>query len=138
MSGFDLGQLRTTSEEGAVMEVVDLHGKPALNSKSDPITITLLSADSPKYKQTVREQQNKLLNKKQRRNSAQLDMEVIEKISREARAAVTIAWSDGFILDGVELECTEANALMVYENIPEIDDQVSEFIADRINFMKVS
>ena len=82
MSGFDLAALRTTSEEGAVMEVVDLQGKPVLNSDKEKITITLLSADSPAYKKVMRERQNELLNKKQRRGGNSLDMEVIENISK--------------------------------------------------------
>lgn len=135
---FDLGSLRTTHEEGSVLELVDLYGKPILNSDGDKITITLLSADSPIYKAAVREQQNTLLNKKGRRGTSQLDMEVIEGISRKARAKITLAWSKGFILDGKTLECTFENALLLYENIAEIDDQVSEFIADRINFTKAS
>lgn len=136
--GFDIASLRTTSEDGAVMEIVDLQGKPVLNSEGNKITITLLSADSPKYKAVIRSRQNELLNKKQRRNGTQLDMEVIEQISREARAAVTVAWSEGFLFDGKELECNSVNALKVYESVPEIDDQASEFIADRVNFTKVS
>lgn len=120
------------------MELVDIHGKPVIDSDGDKITITLLSADSSIYKSAVREQQNKLLNKKGRRGSSQLDMGLIEEISRKARAKITLTWSKGIVLDGEALECTSENAFLLYSNIAEVDDQVSEFVADRINFMRAS
>jgi hypothetical protein len=131
----DLATLDTVkgAGEGAVMEV--LHpgdGTVLKDDNGQPITITLMGADSEKAKKRQRMEINKRL--KNGRNS-KITAEEMEENGVNLLALCTLSWS-GIKLDGRLLECSTENAAMVYQRSPWLKEQVDTFVGDRSNFLK--
>jgi hypothetical protein len=119
--------------EGAVMEVVHpVEGTVLKDDNGQPITITLMGADSEKAKKRQRAEVNKRL--KSGRNN-KITAEELEENGVNLLALCTLSWS-GIKLDGQLLECTAENAAMLYQRTPWLREQVDAFVGDRGNFLK--
>ena len=138
MSGFDLATLDTgdTAEEGSILELRNPSTGELLLDQGQPVTIRLAGEDSPQYRKAQHAAQNRRL---QRGNLAKLKAEELESDTLEIYAACTLGWR-GLALDGEELPCTKANALMLYRRpgMKWLADQVADFIRDRANFLPAS
>lgn len=122
----------STADAGATLEV--LHpatGQPMLQDDGSPVTITLLGQDSRKWRAFVRQTTNRRLQSRKAKQTA----EEIEAENTEGWVALTVAWK-GIVLAGEALECTPANARMIYGRFPFIREQVAEFVSDRANFLR--
>lgn len=131
LSAFDTAE---TANSGAVMELRDPAGAPALQDDGAPITITLLGEDSD----TVVKLQNRQTNRALRAPGNQgISAEVSRANVIERLVAATVSWS-GVVLDGEPLKCTPENAKTVYTRFGFIRDQAALFITERGNFLKAS
>jgi hypothetical protein len=131
----DLSQFDTSgANEGAKMEVRDANGVPVLKTDGSPVTITLLGMDSDAYVKHENAATNRRL---QQGTRAKLTAEGLKADAIAGLAKCTAAW-DGFDQNGEPMPCTYENALALYTRYPVIRDQVSEFIADRANFLRTS
>lgn len=132
----DLSTLDTAdlANQGAALELRGPDGAPLLQDGGEPITITLLGADSDALTLISTRQTNRYL-----KNQGQ--MRVTAELARanelEYLAKATVAW-DGIKVDGKTPDCTEAEARALYTRFPWITAQARAFIDDRANFMKAS
>lgn len=126
------------SDEGAVMEVIHPGTGDVIRDPEtgEAMTLTLLGVDSTAYQQAFRKNMNRRLNAKakgqDKMTAEQLESEAIERL-----VLCTKGWTH-VGLDGEVLDCTEANARLVYTRFPWLRMQADEFIADRANFLSVS
>lgn len=128
----DLSQFDTTgANQGAKMEVRDANGVPVLKADKTPVTITLRGQDSDEYVKHENAASNRRL---QSAGRVKLTAEGLKADAIAGLAKCTVAW-DGFDQAGAPLACTYETALALYTKYPIIRDQVSEFIADRANFL---
>ncbi len=134
MSGFDLENLETKeiAEEGATMVVHDIHGQPVKDSNDDDVYIVLAGMDSKRFKEASINARKDVLAGKRK-----LEDQDITAIGVYTRAACTLAWG-GMVRKGEAIECNFDNAKALYEDIPALSEQVAEFMADRVNFIKSS
>lgn len=126
---FDLADLSPAADTVEV-EVFDPRTR-----RGTGIFITVASKDSDRYKKKLREQINRRFKQMGRRIAVQMTAEENEAEALELLVVVTTAWR-GVVYKGTELELSEANARMLYENVPVIREQVEDAINDRGNFMR--
>jgi hypothetical protein len=132
----DLATLDTSkaASEGAIMEVQHpVEGTVLKDASGQLVTITLIGADSDKVRKRQRIEINKRL---KRGNRAKITAEEIEEDSINQLAFSTVAWT-GIEFEGKTLDCTADNAAMVYQRLGWLREQVSAFVEDRSNFLKV-
>lgn len=139
----DLSKYVTAAEEGTVYEVKDPNGEPLLQEgstpeKPKPVTITLAGTDSERWTKA----EDIIYNRRQKSSNPRnmFAAKTAEEQRQDAAfllASVTLAW-DGVVLDGKPLECTQANAKMLYLKVKMVREQVDAFLADRRNFTKAS
>ena len=129
-----------------MLELSDL--KPKLSESGQPfkpvhpvtgedlgIVIYLEGRDSPSY--VVR--QNKLVNARlakatQNLRAVKITADSVEQEALLLLAGATKSWTN-VQWEGKELECTEANALMLYSKLRWLKEQVETFVSDRANFL---
>lgn len=102
------------------------------------ITIRVLGKDSDEFQKKSREQSKKRMAKMSKggfRSTAAVPVEEIERDGLELLAACTKSW-DGIVVDGKAVDCTQPNAIDIYERFPWIKEQVDTAIGDRANFIK--
>jgi hypothetical protein len=131
----DLATLDITkaANEGAVMEVLHpVEGTVLKDDAGKPITITLIGQDSEKVKKRQRVEMNKRLKGGRRQT---MTAEELEEQGLQLLAFCTLSWS-GIKLDGQDLDCNAANAVIVYQRLPWMKEQVDAFVGDRANFLK--
>jgi hypothetical protein len=116
-----------SASKGAVLEV--LH--PTLYTKLG-IKITLVGADSDRFKNYRRDIQNKRL---QETSAMALNLDELEDQNLTLLATCTIGW-DTMPVDGVDLPFTIDNAKKVYKRFPWLKEQVDNFIGTRANFIR--
>jgi len=126
------------SETGSIMELRHPSSGEVLQYDAvegqKPVTLTLAGEDSEAYRRATHKSQNRRFAKG---NISKIKAEELENDMVELHAACTLAWS-GIVVDGQELNCTKANAMMLYRRFRWIADQVSDFIRDRSNFLPPS
>lgn len=123
----DFSQLEKKQEQandGVWMEVEDPRGAPM------GVHLLLAGIDSDHYNKQLRKHQDKMLNKKNQKMSA----DEAENFSIELLTACTLNW-EGVEYDGVALECNKDNVRWLYRSFGFIRDQVDDFIGDRSNFL---
>lgn len=131
----DLATLDITkaANEGATMEVLHpTEGTVLKDEAGKPITITLIGQDSEKVKKRQRVEMNKRLKNGRRQT---MTAEELEEQGLQLLAFCTLSWS-GIKLDGQDLDCNAANAVIVYQRLPWLKEQVDAFVGDRANFLK--
>jgi hypothetical protein len=140
----DLSQFATKKKasDGAKMTVINPQtDKPLIDPETDqPVTITLIGADSDEYKRILHAQQNKVLKQASRTGKLAKTAESIESDALELLVKSTKGW-EGISIETAEdgkaipLPFNEANARRLYETVPFLRDQASDFINDRNNFL---
>lgn len=125
----DLSKLAPT-DEGTPLEI--LH--PSSNQPTG-VKIWLSSKDSPAF----RKLQNAIVDARLKAStgSGKRSTPTIAAIDGDTYrllASVTKSW-EGVEWNGAVLECTPENAVMLYEKIPWLKDQVDAFINERANFL---
>ena len=122
--GFDVSQRKDTSNEGEWLELEHEDGSPM------DARIKLLGYDSDVCQKQRRKNADKRLKKRNfKTTSAELENENISLM-----VAATQDW-EGFEDGGTALECTQENVRWLYQNCPEVRDQVDAFMGDRSNFL---
>ena len=131
----DLSSIDTVAGANAGFDVQIYH--PGTNEDLG-IIIRVLGKDSDEFQKISRAQSKKRMAKMSKggnfRNT-NLPLEEIERDSLDLLAACTKSWA-GVKLEGKDLECNAANAVMIYERFPWIKEQVDTAIGDRANFIK--
>jgi len=109
-------------------------GDPLMDEKTqEPMTITLVGQDSKEFTASRhRLMTRKLQTKRGFRNV--LKAEELDEDAMNLLVAATKAWS-GVQFQGKYPECTPENIKQVYEALPWLREQVSEFVSDRANFL---
>ena len=117
---------------GAVLELRDPNGAPMLNG-DEPVTITLLGADSDTYVRASQALTDRALRNRGKQNVTAASL-LADQINLLAK--VTVGWS-GLEKDGETYPFNEDNARALYR-LPYIREQAEAFIADRGNFSKAT
>lgn len=126
---FDLADL-TPAADTVEVEVFDPRTR-----RGTGIFITVASKDSDRYKKKLREQINRRFKQMGRRIAVQMTAEENEAEALELLVHVTTGWRN-VTYKGVALDLNDANARMLYEQVPVIREQVEDAINDRGNFMR--
>lgn len=141
MKDFALLDTKAAAETGAVIFLDDpFSGEPLLDDDGVPLSITVLGADSEKVGKAIRANADKRIARIQKRGSVEdawSETQRADTISTLAKA--TVAWHI-LPVDGVVLECTEANARKFYGDprFPWVVEQLDKAVVDRKRFFKNS
>lgn len=103
-----------------------------LTSDGQQVYIEVLGADSSKMRDEMSARARKQMAK---RSNQILTLDEAEAASAELLAAITVNWF-GIEENGVALECTKENAIMIYKKYSWLRLQVDSFVSDRANFYK--
>ncbi len=114
------------AETGAEIEI--LH---PVTGKELGITITIVGADSERYRKNLRSLANSRLNRKARKTAS---LEEAEEDGLELLAKATLGWK-GVVVDGAEIPFSPLEAKKLYKRFPWIKEQVDAAIADRRTFL---
>lgn len=132
----DLSQFEVEDTDVARMPVVSpVTGEPLTADDGSPVTISLISQDSQKFRSLRRKAIDRRLKNRGARQTytaAQAEADSIE-----ALCDATVGW-ENVVLDGEQLECTPDNVRKVYKRLPWLVTQVDAFVADLANFMQPS
>ncbi|MDI6742661.1 MAG: hypothetical protein QMD11_07965 [Smithella sp.] len=137
----DLASLDTIKGSNKGFDVWICH--PSTNEDLG-IIIHVLGKDSDEYQQIIYAQNDKRVEMKiknagtylTRRGYAGISTEEVAQGGIELLAGCTKSWS-GVVLDGISIDCTYDNAIMIYKRFPWIKEQVDTAIGDRANFIKL-
>lgn len=125
---------KLTGDQTSTMDVRHPVSEEILRNENDePISIELHSADSEVYRAELRKRQNKRLERSLKKGSKALTAEEIDRHTVEILAAVTADWSN-IEWEGEALPFSHKNAVMLYESLPWLREQVDRFVTDRENF----
>jgi hypothetical protein len=132
---FDLNLLKPVkADDGAVLQIAH----PESEEIIEGMTITLLGQDSKVYRKIQLAKQQAALNRISKgKKAVDFDAEKLAEDSIDDLVKLTVAW-EGFMLDGVKLDCTPENVRTVYNEWSWIKEQVAEFVADRANFFRAN
>ncbi len=119
--------LQAAQDEGVPVEILHPGTFEPLG-----MTITVAGPDSIHAKNFDRTVINRRL--KGRKTKA-LDAGEVQEAAVKKLAACTLSWT-GVVDGGKVLECTRENALLVYNRLPFIAEQVAEAAGDRAVFIK--
>lgn len=122
----------SAADTGATLTLTrEDNGAVARDASGNPLTLTLLGADSAQY----RKAQQKNLNRRLAKRSVKVTAEELDAEALDILAASTVAWSGFNDGDGQPVPCNPANALVLYKTYPAIREQADRFISDRANFL---
>ena len=96
--------------------------------------IKVVGKDSTKFIQMTEEFRRKTLEDMKSNKTMAQKLENAQEQSDAVLVACTVDWQD-MMLDGKDLEFTEANVKMVYSRFNWIKEQIDVAIADRANFL---
>jgi hypothetical protein len=132
----DLSNLDTSANTAKMAVKHPVSGDDLFTEDDQPITITLLSADSDEYETAMHDAQ-----RSQARAAAQTDgLSDPTGVQRRAMAVLAkciVGW-ENIIVDGKELDFTRSNATTLLTKVKFIREQVSRFISNRANFLEDS
>ena len=140
MFDFDLTPVDTlaAATAGVEMPLKDLRGKPMKNSIGGEIVLMLTGIDSPQYQAVqianIRRSSERAVNK------ASDDEIVSGRIDDNLRATASCirGWRGMLDSSGNEIHYSPDAALELVKRYPAVRDQIENFIADRVNFLRVS
>lgn len=132
----DLSSFDTTSSSAVMPVRHPVSGDPLFTDDDEPITITLLSADSEEYEQAMHDAQRSTA-----RAAAQTDG-IPDPTGTQRRAIAVLAkvitgW-ENIVVNGEELAYSKSNATTLLTKVKFIREQVSRFISNRANFLEAS
>lgn len=119
--------------EGAVLAIKHPITREPLEIDGVPVTVTMVGPDSAEWRAV----QRSIVDRRLKDRKASVSAEEIEAEAIRALAACIKAWT-GMRLNGVDLECNEANKTMVLVKLPHFRRQIDEFLAHSENFLKAS
>lgn len=139
----DLAKLDTAKAANEGFEIEILH---PVSGEPVGIRVTLLGRDSDAFRVLQSEQSKRRLNKVAKGGAFKIEGIPAADIDRdtvELLAACTKAWKqvdgeeqkDTLTIDGRELECNRANAILLYGRFAWIREQVDSGVSDRANFI---
>ena len=104
------------------------------NGKKDgqPVTITLIGADSETFRRFSQSQMDRRLKAASKR---QYTSAAAEEDATDLLVACTVGWGN-IELDGKDLPFSKENAKLLYDRLPWVKEQVGAFIGERANFLK--
>lgn len=111
----------------ATKEPVYLDG----DKQKKPIIIKLKGTDSHEFERYIAKKQRMAKAKK-----GDADLEQLKRETAEMLAALTIGWVNMPDDSGKEMDFSFENAVKLYLGFKDIRVQVSDFIADKANFIK--
>lgn len=129
----DLATLDTGADAATLHLKHPTTGQPLTTENGEPITISLVSADSERY----RKAQRQIINERANSNSRKVDAGEIERSATRILIAAVASWQN-IILDGDALECTPGNIARVFNRLQWVREQCDQFVNDRANFVKAS
>ena len=115
------------ADAGADLVVLD----PGTLEPTD-VVITLAGQDSKAWRRATREAGRRAMDSV-RDGGGRKALELTESNGTFVLARATLAWKN-VELDGKQLECTQANAEMLYSTFPWLREQVDRFVGDRSRF----
>lgn len=140
---FALSEIDTKpgAQSGTAVALLKLDGTPLTNAKQEPVTLTLLGADSDTYRRLSRELGRKRIVRMQKnRGGAATDeeLDLQEKEDIQLLASATLAWSG--ILDSkkADIPFNRENAIDLYTKFPVAREQAERAIIDRTRFIQPS
>ncbi len=104
---------------------------PVSNKPTD-VFIKIKGADSKEWRKAKKNQTADILNAKSQGKEKELDFDSMDV---DALVSITIGWK-GITQDGEEYKYNKTNARKLYENSPNIVNQLIGFIAKQENFTK--
>ena len=125
----------TQADQGAVVHLRHPGTDTPLYDEetNEPVSITVLGADSKKYTRLLRDLTTKRLNRKLGKRT-KVTAEEIESDNLELAIEATVSW-EHIVLDGEKLQCTLPNTRKLYTRLPWIREQVDEVVNERANYM---
>lgn len=125
----EFDKLATTAfhEAGAEVNILS----PADGTPTD-FFIKIQGADSKAWRREKKRQTSKMISAKSENKLDELDY---DQMDIEALVAVTMDWK-GITKGGKKYECTPENARALYEQSPDIVEQLLRFLGDSANFIK--
>lgn len=140
MFDFDLSSVDTLAAAtvGVEMPLKDLRGRPMKNSAGSEIKLILMGIDSPEYQAVqianIRRSSERAVNK------AGDDEIIAGRIDDNLRATASCVrgWSGMLDSCGSEIPYSPDAALELVKRYPAVRDQIENFVADRVNFLRVS
>jgi hypothetical protein len=130
----DLSAYEIADDNTSVMQVMDpVTGEP-LADETGPVTITVISEDSEKFRASRRKAVNRRL---KGRGNQTYTAEQAETDAIEALVDATIGWSN-ISMDGQMVEFSRENVREVYRRLPWLVKQVDAHVTDRSNFIRAS
>jgi len=134
----DLSQFNTQekSEKGAKLHLAGPDGTLLYDEESkEPVTITLMGADSNLFTSARHQMLTKRLKKQLgRRNQLHLTAEEMDNETLDILVKCTLSW-EHIVVSAARPPCTAENVRNLYRTYPWIREQVDEFIGDRSNFL---
>lgn len=129
---------KTAAEQGTVVELEGPDEKPLLDAEGKPYWIRLMGGDAPKIRAKHRKSLDRTF-EKIRKGKSPGGVEESERDTIERLAAATLEWHVP-TLDGVALECNEANARKLYSDarFPWLVEQLQKRMDDRAGFFAQS
>jgi hypothetical protein len=132
MENFDLdGFINLDEKTGVFMPVLDpVTDEPVLDAEDNPVGIYLISSDTKKFRSAAYKANDRL----NRAKNADATTEDAYEMNTESLARSTVSWN-GIQFKGEMLECNYRNAVMLYDSLPWVREQVNAFIQDRGNYL---
>jgi hypothetical protein len=103
-----------------------------VSGKPTDVFIKIKGADSKEWRNAKKNQTADILNAKAQGKEKELDFDAMDV---NALVSITIGWT-GITQDGDEYKFNKTNARKLYENSPNIVNQLIGFIAKQENFTK--
>lgn len=131
--GFDLNDLKPTSDTIVVELKHPITDEPLLMDSGSPMSVTVMAPYSAGYKKVFHDQANKRIQRNAKK-AKEITYEEIEEGSLDLLSRTTVEWS--LQLGGSSLAFSQAKAKEIYSDFFWIKDQVLEAQGDLANFMK--
>jgi hypothetical protein len=135
-ASFDIEQELVKSNEGAVLYLKDMHGRPAKKADGSPVWIKLAGTNSDLWRQAADTIGNRRLERAHsgaKAGAAAKDMDEYREDQCYMYAQVTLGW-DGIYRKGETVACNAVEAEAIYKRAKFIYDQVQQFVDDQTNF----
>lgn len=139
---FDFASIdtKTRADAGVPMPVLRLDGTPLTDRDGNAVTITVLGADSDRYRAMTRAQVKRRLERLADSSGKPTagDVEAADAESLDVLVAVTTGWENVRTPEGSPIDCTPDAARALYTRYPVIAEQVDRFVGRRENFLLAS
>jgi hypothetical protein len=132
---------REKANSGVVVPLKKLDGTPLLNKLKQPISLTLLGADSDQWRRLNRELGRVRVERLQKRRGEGMSDEMLDLSNREdieIIAKATTGWSGMLDSKDKPIEFSLENVIDLFTKYPVAREQAEQAIGDRTRFTKAS